>query len=307
MQNILYSISPILLALILGYLLGKTFPNKLPALAAKVIGPLVWVLLLFIGIEFGEIFKDTEAAGKIIYTAGVFAISTTLGACFFIYIFSKSSQLQKLDTSKKKNTNITEPIKECAIALSMVFIGVIISLFMPEKNDISSDLTIADILLYMLIFVVGIEVVSVQLSSVWSSASIVFIPILVIIGSICGGVISSFILDESMMTSLAISSGFGWFTLSGVLVSSKIGAAYGAIALMTDLFRELLAIILMYMFGHSFAKECIGAGGATSLDSTLPIIKQTCSKDAIPIALGSGFLLTLLAPVLITFFLSTSN
>lgn len=307
MQNIIYSIIPILLALISGYLLGKLLPNKLPALAAKVIGPLVWFLLFTIGMEFGEIFKDPEAAGDIIYTAGVFAILTTFGACLLIYIFSKSNKPKEIDNIENKITNIMAPIKECVIALSMVFLGVILSLVMPEKYNIIQNLSISDILLYALIFFVGIEIVSIKLSSAWRSVSIIFIPMLVIIGSIGGGVISSFIVDESLMTSLAISSGFGWFTLSGVLVSSKIGATYGAIALLTDLFRELLAIILMYIFGHSFAKECIGAGGATSLDSTLPIIKQTCSKDAIPIALVSGLLLTLLAPVLITFFLSNSH
>lgn len=307
MVDIWYSTSPILLALISGYLLGKTLPNKLPALAAKIIGPLVWLLLLSIGVEFGQIFKDPEAAGNIIYTAGVFSIFTTFGACLLIYGFCKSSKTQKIVTIEKKKINIIEPIKECVIALSMVFIGVILSLFVLKDNGVLHELPIADALLYILIFCVGIDIVSVKLSSAWRSSAILFIPMFVVIGSIGGGAISSFIVGEDLMTSLAISSGFGWFTLSGVLVSSKIGATYGAIALMTDLFRELFAIILMYMFGRGFAKECVGAGGATSLDSTLPIIKQTCSKETIPIALVSGFLLTLLAPILITFFLSSGH
>ncbi|WP_137297605.1 lysine exporter LysO family protein [Psychromonas sp. SP041] len=306
MKDILYSIYPILLALILGYVLGKALPSKLPAFAAKVIGPLVWFLLFSIGLEFGEIFKEPDAAGNILYTAGVFSVFTTLGACLLIYAFCKPSQTQKIVTIEQNKVNIMEPIKECVVALSMVFIGVIISFFTQENNAVLHDLPITDALLYILIFFVGMDIVSVKLFSAWRSSAIFFIPIFVMVGSMGGGAISSFIVGEDLMTSLAISSGFGWFTLSGVLVSSKIGSTYGAIALMTDLFRELFAIILMYIFGRSFAKECVGAAGATSLDSTLPIIKQTCSQETIPIALMSGLLLTLLAPILITFFLSSS-
>ncbi|WP_022939900.1 lysine exporter LysO family protein [Psychromonas hadalis] len=307
MIDILSSVFPILFALMLGYLLGKSLPNKLPALASKVLGPLVWLLLLSIGVEFGQIFKDPDAARNIIYTAGVFALFTTLGACLLIYSFCKSSEVQQIDAIEKKKINIMEPIKECVIALSMVFIGVILSLFVIDSNGALHDLPISDTLLYILIFCVGIDIVSVKLSSAWRSPSVLLIPLLVVVGSFGGGAISSLIVGEDLMTSLAISSGFGWFSLSGVLVSSKMGVTYGAIALMTDLFRELFAIILMYMFGHNFAKECVGAGGATSLDSTLPIIKQTCSKDIIPIALVSGLLLSLLAPILITFFLSANH
>ena len=69
---------------------------------------------------------------------------------------------------------------------------------------------------------------------------------------------------------------------------------------MTDLLRELLAITVLYALGRHQPQVGIGSAGATALDSTLPIIKQACSPDAVPLALVSGFLLTLLAPVFIT-------
>ncbi|WP_298776393.1 LysO family transporter [uncultured Shewanella sp.] len=87
-------------------------------------------------------------------------------------------------------------------------------------------------------------------------------------------------------------------------MSAELGSVYGAIALMTDLFRELLAIILLYLLGQQFSRECIAAGGATTLDSTLPIVKQTCSSEQLSTALVSGLILTLLAPILMTLFLS---
>jgi len=48
----------------------------------------------------------------------------------------------------------------------------------------------------------------------------------------------------------------------------------------------------------------LAAAGATAMDSSLPIIKQACSPSVIPMAMVSGFLLTLLAPFMMSLFLA---
>ncbi|MBO9706153.1 MAG: LysO family transporter, partial [Arthrobacter sp.] len=52
--------------------------------------------------------------------------------------------------------------------------------------------------------------------------------------------------------------------------------------------------------GSSHPHAGIGSAGATALDSTLPIIKQACSPEAVPTAMVSGLILTVLAPIAIT-------
>ncbi|WP_051303436.1 lysine exporter LysO family protein [Psychromonas aquimarina] len=307
MLTIFYSIMPILAALILGYAVGKSRPQSFPAIAGRLIGPLVWLLLLSIGVEFAEVFKDPATAGRSIYLASVFSLLSTFGSCLLIYIFfCKSTGQPQSRSAPKGKTNFLEPVKECVIAFSMVFIGVLLSCLPFSAGEVLAHLPVSDALLYTLVFFVGIDIVNVQLTAVWRSSKVIVIPVLVVIGSLIGGAAASYISQEDLNTSLALSSGFGWFSLSGVLVSSKLGAVYGTAALLTDLFRELLAILLLYLFGYKYARECIGAGGATSLDTTLPIIKQRCESDHIPAALVSGFILTLIAPLLMTFLLSAA-
>ncbi|MEN9985148.1 MAG: hypothetical protein RI925_650 [Pseudomonadota bacterium] len=126
---------------------------------------------------------------------------------------------------------------------------------------------------------------------------------LVIIGSMVGGVIAGFYTGEGVLTSLALSSGFGWVTLSSILVSGKLGSSYGAIAMLTDLFREMIAIIMLYVLGSRFSREAIGICGATALDATLPLIRQKCGSQHVLLALISGFVLTVTSPVLILMYL----
>ncbi len=307
MSYIFNSIFPVLFSVTCGYLIGKSMPDKLPVLAIKIIEPLVLLLLLLLGVEFGQAFKSPEVVAYVIYTAAVFAVSTTLGTCLFIYAFYKLSKPEKVNTVSCKKIIISTAIKECVIALLIVFTGILLSLFILEESCIFDYFNLVNILIYAFIFFVGMNVASVKITSALCCSSAVFIPMLAVVGSLTGGLIASILVSEHLMTSLALSSGFGWFSLSGILVSSRIGATYGAIALMTDLFRVLLAIILVYFFGHTFTKECVGATGSMSGNSIRLIIKQICTKKTLPIAVVSGLLLTLLTPLLITFFLANGH
>jgi uncharacterized membrane protein YbjE (DUF340 family) len=304
MQTILRSILPILIVLAAGYFAGKCLPQPASRWIGKSITPLVWLLLFSIGGEFGQVLGAVSAAAETIYVATVFAVLTTvIPWCMISFSFKPSGHEGEKPASSGRSA-LLGPLKECGIALTMVSCGVLVSRLGPHAGSVIEWLPSTETLLYVLIFMVGVDMVGVKLGLVWRSPQVLAIPGLVVVGSLVGGVIASFSVGEDIKTALALASGFGWFTLSGVLVSSKLGASYGAIALMTDLFRELIAIVLLYTSGTRFSRACIGASGATALDSTLPIIKQTCAPASFPIALVSGFILTLLAPFLISFFLS---
>ena len=41
-----------------------------------------------------------------------------------------------------------------------------------------------------------------------------------------------------------MSSGYGWYSLSGIVITSAYGAQWGSVALLNDLLRELFALLL---------------------------------------------------------------
>jgi len=87
-------------------------------------------------------------------------------------------------------------------------------------------------------------------------------------------------------------------------LGEALGKAYGTMALSIDLLRELLAFVVLYALGRWWPLVGLAAAGATAMDSSLPIIKQVCSPSVIPMAMVSGFLLTLLAPFMMSLFLA---
>jgi len=309
MQTILSAILPILpilIALSFGYVFGRCVPAVARTRLGKFITPLVWLLLFSIGKEFGGVLNTSSSIAHTLQTAALFSALTTLVPWIMILALSRGPGRHENYPSRIRSnlSAFAAPLKECSIALLMVAGGVFVFATQLESYFVGLWFPSTTALLYFLIFLVGVDVVGVKLDSTWFSSRTLLVPLLVVIGSLLGGIIASVLSGQPVGTSLALSSGFGWFTLSGVLVGKHLGDSYGAIALLTDLFRELLAIVLLYSVGIRFPRACIGASGATALDSTLPIIKQTCGAIDLPTALVSGFLLTLLAPFLITFFLA---
>lgn len=112
---------------------------------------------------------------------------------------------------------------------------------------------------------------------------------------------------------MAVGAGFGYYSLSSVLITQikepQAGAAFaaqlGTIALMANIMREVLTLLaapLIYKVFGRFAP--ISVGGATSMDSTLPVITAVCGKEMAFISIFHGVTVDFTVPFLVTFFAS---
>ncbi|SDL20179.1 Uncharacterized membrane protein YbjE, DUF340 family [Modicisalibacter muralis] len=126
----------------------------------------------------------------------------------------------------------------------------------------------------------------------------------VAVSSLVAGLLAAPLLGLRWNEGLAMAAGFGWYSLSGILIGDQLGPVLGGVAFFNDLARELLAFLLIPLVIHRTTPLAIGYGGATSMDFTLPVIQQHGGVACVPIAVVSGFILSLLSPPLILFLLS---
>lgn len=103
---------------------------------------------------------------------------------------------------------------------------------------------------------------------------------------------------------LALASGFGWYSLSGIVVGEALGPAWGGVAFLNDVLREIIALAIIPLLIGSRPAMAIGYGGATAMDFTLPVIRSSGGLACVPVAIASGFLLSFLSPILMGIFLS---
>ncbi|MDN3557049.1 lysine exporter LysO family protein [Halomonas maura] len=122
--------------------------------------------------------------------------------------------------------------------------------------------------------------------------------------SLAGGLLAAPLLELPWNQGLALAAGFGWYSLSGILIGDQLGPLLGGVAFFNDLGRELLAFVLIPLVIRRQAALAIGYGGATAMDFTLPVIQQHGGVTCVPVAVVSGFILSLLSPPLILFLLT---
>ncbi len=162
--------------------------------------------------------------------------------------------------------------------------------------------------LYLLMFLVGIGIGSNKKSLQLIKKvnfKILLVPLSVITGTYIGVSVFALLQDNlNLIESLAIGSGFGYYSLSSVLISEVASDTLGVIALLSNITREIITLLLTPIFARYFGKLApIASGGATAMDTTLPVITKYIGSDYAIISVFSGIVLTILVPFLIAIIL----
>lgn len=135
---------------------------------------------------------------------------------------------------------------------------------------------------------------------------LLLLPLVTITGTLAGcGLISLFMDWRSLPETLAVGSGFGYYSLSSIFITQYKGPELGTVALLANIIRELITLLgapLLVKFAGPLS--AISAGGATSMDTTLPIITTVSGKEFVILSIYHGFVVDFSVPFLVTFFCS---
>jgi len=199
-------------------------------------------------------------------------------------------------------------MKGTLIILTFFAVGVMLGVSgkLPA-NMISTDWS--SYALYVLMFLAGVGIGADRKS--WHvlramNIKIFLVPGGIIIGTLGGVTVVSVLLPALQLREvLAVGVGFGYYSLSSIFISRLHSESLGVIALLSNMLREILTLILVPVLVKYFGKLAgIASGGATSMDTTLPVISKYSGKDYAIISLFSGIVLTILVPILVTFILT---
>lgn len=131
-------------------------------------------------------------------------------------------------------------------------------------------------------------------------AGVLIIPASAALGTLTGGFVGGIILNVNVFASMGVCAGYGWYTLAGPLAGQLFGMEWGALGFAVNLLRELITVIATPIARKMGRDVPIAMGGATTMDTTLPIIVNYCGRETLIPAFTSGFILTIAAPLTIT-------
>lgn len=162
---------------------------------------------------------------------------------------------------------------------------------------------VSDVALHALLALVGMQLGMSREAwrgMVRAGPGVLLVPGLVAVGSVAGAAAAGLLLGLPARLGAAVGAGFGWYSLSAVLLSRLVDPAAGALAFLCNVLRELLTLLLAFPLARRFGPLApVAAGGATAMDSTLPMISRAAGPQAAAVGFLSGVVLTAAAPPLI--------
>lgn len=191
------------------------------------------------------------------------------------------------------------------LILGAVTVGIILGhWFLPENASGLMD-NVTTGALYLLLFGIGVELG--RQREVWLRLwamgwRVLMLPVLVAVGSLSGAALAGLFLGLPFNESTAIGAGFGWYSLSGVLISEVYNVETGALAFITNVARELLTFVTVPLVARYIGRiSAVAPGGATTMDTTLPLITRVTDSDMAVIAFINGSILSTMVPLLVPF------
>ena len=126
------------------------------------------------------------------------------------------------------------------------------------------------------------------------------LPVATILGSFAGSLVAWLFLQYRGVTDcMAVGSGFAYYSISSIFITQYRGAELGTVALLANIYREILTLLIAPLLAKVFGPLApISSGGATTMDTTLPIISQTCGQQYVVVSLFHGFVVDFSVPFL---------
>ena len=263
-----------LLIFTMGFRMGRTpqFASQLPSLGLAALG-----------------FAAATIAGTVAVLALLFRLT-----------HGRQPAAARPGGSEERST-LLQALKDPATLLAILAAGFLAGWLVPLFRELDGA-NLITVILYALLFVIGIGVVAggVSLKETLTHPNLILIPLGTAVGSLVGGLAVGLAAGMRPGTSLALSAGFGWYSLSGVVLTRLDGPLTGSLAFLANIFRESMSLVLIPLLSRTrYPYLAIGAGGATSMDVTLPLIEKNCGPASVPFAMASGAILSLMVPILV--------
>lgn len=202
--------------------------------------------------------------------------------------------------------SVWDALRGSLVIVAFFVAGCLAGLFSALPFDVAGS-RLSTYVLYALMFCVGIT-----LGSDTALAGrvrrldprLALLPVMTAVGTLAGAALSTLLLPPlTAGDTMAVGAGFGYYSLSSIFIADFRGAELGTVALLCNVMRELFTLLAAPLVARWFGPlAAVSIGGATTFDTTLPIITQSAGKPYAVVSIFHGCVLDFSVPFLVTFF-----
>ena len=311
--------------MILCYFIASKLRHKkdIFAFIEQLLNVVIYVLVFIMGLRMGSNEEVISNLGTIGVQSVIVTIFVVGGSMFAVFLTRMAMGLNRegvprvqesLEVTDCVNTcdkdeNSSDGMKTTVIILGFVATGMLSGYFIVPM--IFSDLDLFQamsgdwmvvgitILLACVGFNLGLD------GKVFSSLKQVgfkalLIPVAAVAGSLIMGALYGVVSPLTVGEGIAISAGFGWYTMAPGLMVEEGFIVSGAISFMHNVIRETLGIIIIPLVAKKIGYlEAVSIPGVAAMDVCMPIVERSCRAETVVYSFCTGAFMCLFVPTVV--------
>lgn len=292
-----------------GIATGRLLIGRRLAFVPRLITVIIWALLFLLGVEVGS---DPAVVGSLATLGGaalaIFALSVagSIFAAWLLWRRIRGRAVPADDGEAAADVPVSAWAALCGSLVIVAFFvaGCVVGLFAPF--DLAGS-RVSAYVLYALMFCVGITLGNDRTLAGRVrrlDPRLALLPVATAVGTLAGAALAAPLLAEwSLTDSLAVGAGFGYYSLSSIFIADFRGPELATIALLCNVMREIFTLLAATLVARWCGPlAAVSIGGATTFDTTLPIITQAAGRPYAVVSVFHGCVLDFSVPFLVTFF-----
>ena len=292
-----------------GIATGRLLIGRRLAFVPRLITVIIWALLFLLGVEVGS---DPAVVGSLATLGGaalaIFALSVagSIFAAWLLWRRIRGRAVPADDGEAAADVPVSAWSALCGSLVIVAFFvaGCVVGLFAPF--DLAGS-RVSAYVLYALMFCVGITLGNDRTLAGRVrrlDPRLALLPVATAVGTLAGAALAAPLLAEwSLTDSLAVGAGFGYYSLSSIFIADFRGPELATIALLCSVMREIFTLLAAPLVARWCGPlAAVSIGGATTFDTTLPIITQAAGRPYAVVSVFHGCVLDFSVPFLVTFF-----
>lgn len=292
-----------------GIATGRLLIGRRLAFVPRLITVIIWALLFLLGVEVGS---APAVVGSLATLGGaalaIFALSVagSIFAAWLLWRRIRGRAVPADDGEAAADVPVSAWAALCGSLVIVAFFvaGCVVGLFAPF--DLAGS-RVSAYVLYALMFCVGITLGNDRTLAGRVrrlDPRLALLPVATAVGTLAGAALAAPLLAEwSLTDSLAVGAGFGYYSLSSIFIADFRGPELATIALLCNVMREIFTLLAAPLVARWCGPlAAVSIGGATTFDTTLPIITQAAGRPYAVVSVFHGCVLDFSVPFLVTFF-----
>ena len=292
-----------------GIVTGRLLIGRRLAFVQRIITVTIWVLLFLLGVEVGSdpaVVGSLATLGTAALAIFAFSVAGSIFAAWLLWrrIRGRAVPADEGEEAADGRVSTWTALKGSLVIVAFFVAGCAAGLLTPLDTAGSR---VSTYVLYALMFCVGVTLgndrtLAGRIRRL--DPRLALLPVATAVGTLAGAALAAPLLAPwSLTDTLAVGAGFGYYSLSSIFIADLRGPELATIALLCNVMREIFTLLAAPLVARWCGPlAAVSIGGATTFDTTLPIITQSAGRPYAVVSVFHGCALDFSVPFLVTFF-----